>query len=216
MILKCFLIGLTTVLGGIIASIIVFNFQGKITRKQSKETLKSWVLILFLFTLMIIGLYYVNVYDWEHNSPIGNIVNIRIPALSERQVTVSLYPLPVITSMLLSLLIFFVISITKSITAALKVNPAQTDKRLLDYLHFKELLYCAISIFLFKIIIYFTAPGFKFNGLIASLALFLALGALFYEMLRWVHYPGYHDGLKKKLLCCNVTGIVILWFSFSI
>lgn len=216
MIIKCFLIGLTTVLGSIIAGIIMLNLQGKITQRQTKETIKSWILILFLFSMMVIGLYFVNAVDWEQNSTMDTIVNLRIPNISQTQIAVFLYPLPAITSFLLSLLIFTLITITKTITAMLKVNPAQTDKRLLDYFHFKELLYSAISVFLLKIIIYFNADGFALNGLISSLGLLLALAALFYEIMRWVHYPGYHEGLKKELLCCHVTGIMILCFAFCI
>jgi len=216
MIIKCFLMGITSVLGSIIAGIIMLNLQGKISRKQTKETIKSWILILFLFSVMVLGLYFVNAVDWKQNSTMETIVNLRIPISTPNQVALSVYPLPAITSILLSLLIFTLITITKTVTAMLKVNPAQTDKRISDYFHFKELLYSAISVFLFKIIVYFRADGFAINGLVSSLGLLLALGALFYEIMRWVHYPGYHEGLKKELLCCHVTGMVILCFALSI
>ena len=216
MLIKYFFLGLATVIGSATASIIVLSVQGRIAGKQTKDVAKSWILILFLFSLTVAGLFLANAYDWEKISLMHNLVNFRIPSISDREVTVGLYPLPVLTSMLLSLLLFFVISITKSLTATLKINPAQTDKRLQDFLHFKELLYSAMSIFLLKIIIYYSSVGFELNALISSLGLLLTIGLLFYEILRWIHYPGYHEGLKRELISCNVTGIVILCFSFSI
>ena len=216
MLREYFFFTLAAVLSGITASLTIYNIQEKLSEKVKPGSAKSWLMILGMFTLAIVGLYFSEIHEWDSQSTINKIMQIRIPSITDAGLTASLYPLPVISSLLLSILVFLLIAGAKIITVRKKINSAQTDKRMQDYFHFKEILFVAIGMFLFKIISYYGTSDLRQNALIACLGLLLSLAALVYEILRWAEYPGYIDQIKRELHSCHVTGIVILCFSFSV